>query len=108
MSEEYRWKNAGGMFGVHEGSGIVFAIYEDHSRSVAGSGVGREILRLRDALAAERERCAGVCEEMAQAATAESERLLRVVLSNGYAPLWGDMAIVARTWKEAAEMIRQG
>jgi hypothetical protein len=54
---EYRWENEHGKRTVHEGSGIVFEVFEDgHGQSIAGPSVGLEILRLRDALAAERAR----------------------------------------------------
>lgn len=65
---EYHWTSEDGTpYYVHEGSGIVFVVFEDgHGQSVASSGVGREILRLRDAAEAERERCAKVCEAAAE------------------------------------------
>jgi hypothetical protein len=85
MLRDYRWENDHGSYAVHEESGVVFVIRPEdggYQESIAGRGVGREILRLRDALAdvqyrkaaqeeadrrvaAERERCARACEEYA-------------------------------------------
>lgn len=66
MSKYYHhWANAAGEYEIHSEAPIVFERQDGgHWQSVAGKGVALEILRLRDALAAERERCVREIKDM--------------------------------------------
>jgi hypothetical protein len=102
---EYRWKNQYGERAVHEGSMVVFEIFEDgHGQSITGPAVGHEILRLRDALVAERERCAAICDAEAESLR-KDEAYMRKNGPESLAPLAEAQCRLAR---RMAERIRQG